>query len=114
MIHHRQRLPLGLESRNHLPTVHPRLDNLQRHLAPHRPNLLGHVHHAHPTPADLLQQLVRPDTGANSLGREAFGFGYPKARRWRLQKAARVLVSLQQRFHLFSQLGISSARSIQK
>ena len=31
MIHHRQRLPLGFETGDHLPRVHSRLDDLQRH-----------------------------------------------------------------------------------
>ena len=36
MIHHRQRLPLGLEAGDHLPGVHPQLDDLQRDLAADR------------------------------------------------------------------------------
>jgi hypothetical protein len=31
MVHHRQGLPLGLEAGDHLPRIHPRLDDLQRH-----------------------------------------------------------------------------------
>ncbi len=61
MIHHRQRLPLGLEAGDHLPRVHPRLDDLQRHPALDRLGLLGHVDDAHAPFANLLEQLVRAD-----------------------------------------------------
>ena len=61
MIHHRQGLPLGLEPREHLPRIHARLDDLQRHATPDRRLLLGHVDDAEAPFADLLQQLVRPD-----------------------------------------------------
>ena len=61
MIHHRQRLPLGLKSGDHLPGVHAELDDLERHPAPDRLRLLGHVHDAHAAFADLLQQLVGAD-----------------------------------------------------
>jgi hypothetical protein len=40
MIHHRQRLPLGLEADDNLLGVLAQLDNLQRHFAPHRLLLL--------------------------------------------------------------------------
>ncbi len=61
VIHERQRLPLGLEARQHLTAVHPRLEELQCHLAAHRLLLLGHEDHAKPALADLLQQAVTPD-----------------------------------------------------
>ena len=40
MIHQREGLPLGLEPRDDLAAVHPRLDDLERHLAPDRFRLL--------------------------------------------------------------------------
>ena len=68
MIHHRQRLPLLLEARDHLLRVHPQLDDLQRHAPPHRLLLLRHPDHAEAALADLLEQLVRPDLLADSSG----------------------------------------------
>jgi hypothetical protein len=68
MLHDRQRLPLSLESRDHLPRVHARLEDFQRHLASNRLRLLGHEHHAEAPLADLLEQLVRADDRAGTLG----------------------------------------------
>ena len=64
MVHHRQRLPLRFKAGDHLAAVHPRLDQLQGHLAFDRLGLLGHVDHAHPAFTDDLQQFVRADLGA--------------------------------------------------
>ena len=61
MVHHRQRLPLGLEAGDHLLAVHARLDDLERDAAADRLLLLGHVDHAHAPFADLLQELVGAD-----------------------------------------------------
>ncbi len=61
VVHHGQGLALGLETSDHLPGVHARLDDLQRHPPLDRLGLLGHVDHAHAAFADLLQQLVRTD-----------------------------------------------------
>jgi hypothetical protein len=41
MVHECQRLPLGLEAGDDLPRVHPRLDNLEGHLALDGGGLLG-------------------------------------------------------------------------
>ena len=68
MVHHRQRLPLGLEPGDHLPRVHARLDDLQRHAPLDRLVLLGHEDDAHAAFADLLQQLVGADLGAGLFG----------------------------------------------
>ena len=67
MIHHRQGLPFRLETCNHLPRIHTRLDDLQRHTALNRLLLLGHVDHAHAAFADLLQQLERADLRTGCL-----------------------------------------------
>ena len=67
MVHHRQRLPLGLEAGDHLPAVHARLDDLQRDAAADRLLLLGHIDDAHAPFADLLQQLVRADLRAGTF-----------------------------------------------
>ena len=58
MVHQRQRLPLRLEPRDNLARVHAGLDDLERYLALHRLDLLGHEHRAETTFADLLEQLV--------------------------------------------------------
>jgi len=58
MIHHRQRLPFGLEAGDHLFRVHPQLDDLERHPPAHRLGLFGHIDHPAAALADLLHQLV--------------------------------------------------------
>jgi hypothetical protein len=55
MVHHGQGLPLGLEAGDHLPAVHPRLDDLEGDLALDGLGLLGHENGAHAAFADLLQ-----------------------------------------------------------
>src|SRR5262249_27460755 len=78
MIHHRQRLPLGLKSGNDLPGIHPELDDLQRDHAAHGLFLLGHEDHAEAAFADLLEELVAADP-------RTWGFGglpsWPRCRR---------------------------------
>ena len=67
MIHHRQRLPLGLEPGDDLLGVHAQLDDLERHAPPHRLGLLGDIDHAAPAFADALQQLVAPERLAHGF-----------------------------------------------
>ena len=67
VIHHRQRLPLGLEPGDDLGGIHARLDDLERDLAADRLFLLGHVDDTHAPFADLLEQLVGPDPRARAL-----------------------------------------------
>ena len=67
MVHHRQRLPLGLEAGDHLLGVHARLDDLQRDAAADRLGLLGDIDDAHAPFADLLQQLVGADERADAF-----------------------------------------------
>jgi hypothetical protein len=80
VVHQRQRLPLGLEPRQHLPRVHPRLDKLDGHRALDRLGLLRHPHRPHAPLADLLQELVASGQhhaallrAARSPGRRARG-----------------------------------------
>ena len=54
VVHHRQRLALGLEAGQHFPGVHPGLDDLQRHPAGDRLALLGHPDGAEAALANLL------------------------------------------------------------
>ena len=69
MVHHRQRLPLGLEPRDDLLGVHPQLDDLERHAPPDRLGLLGDIDHSAPAFADTLQQLVAPERLAHGFVR---------------------------------------------
>ena len=57
MVHHRQRLPLGLEAGDDLSAVQAGLDDFEGDLALNGLGLLGHEHRAHPAFADLLQSL---------------------------------------------------------
>jgi len=63
VIHHRQRLPLRFKSRDHLPRVHPQLDDFHRDDPMNRLPLLGPVHRAHPAFADHAKDVMRPDFG---------------------------------------------------
>ena len=62
VIHERECLALGLETSHHLLGVHARLDDLDRHPAPDRFELLGQPDLAHAALADDLEKPVRPDT----------------------------------------------------
>ncbi len=64
VIHDGQGLSFGFEPGDHLPGIHPGLDQLQRHTAFDRFGLLGHIDHAHAPFADFLQQFVRADLRA--------------------------------------------------
>jgi hypothetical protein len=69
MVHEGQRLPLGLETSDHLAAVHARLDDLESNLALDRLRLLGHVDGAHAAFADLLQQLIGTDDCPSTFAR---------------------------------------------
>ena len=58
VVHHRQSLSLLLESLEHGPRVHARLDELQGDLALDRLGLLGDPDLAHAPFADLLKQCI--------------------------------------------------------
>ena len=68
VVHQGQGLPLGVEAGQRLLGVHAQFDDLQGDLANHRLGLLGHVDGAEAAFADLLQQLVRTDLGAQGFG----------------------------------------------
>jgi hypothetical protein len=68
MVHHRKRLPLGLEARDDLLRVHAELDDFQRHTPAHRHLLFGHPHDAEAALSDLLKQFISPDAIARFLG----------------------------------------------
>ena len=67
MVHQRQRLTFGLEPGDDFPGVHAGLDDFERHLAMHRLELLGHVHHAKSAFPNLLEQLVTSDHRPGAL-----------------------------------------------
>ena len=106
MIHHRQRLPLGLEARDDLLRVHAELDDLERHAAPHRLLLLGHVDDAAAAFADLLEQLVAANPVARLLRDENGG---SESVVWTVRKFRRSIMRLKQRKHLLLQLRITAA-----
>jgi hypothetical protein len=88
MVHHRQRLTLGLESGDDLLGVHAEFDHLERHTSAHRLGLLSDIDHAAAALADFLQNLVAPDSLADGLvgrvrklglhGRRGGGRGFRK------------------------------------
>ncbi len=61
MGHDRERLPLGLESRDDLGGVHSRLDHFDRDMALDRAGLLGEPDLAHSTGADRSNEPIRTD-----------------------------------------------------
>jgi len=61
MVHQGEGLPLGLEPGDHLAGVHAGLDDLERHRATYRFQLLGPPHLPHTTLANLFQQAIGPD-----------------------------------------------------
>src|SRR5262245_35636953 len=61
MVHHGQRLPLGLKTGNDLATIEALLDDLQRDAPTNRSLLFSHPDLAHATFTDPLEQFVRAD-----------------------------------------------------
>ncbi len=117
MVHHRQRLPLGLEPGDDLLRVHAQFDDLERHATSHRFSLLGYIHHAAPALADALQQLVAPERLAHRFvgrigeieldgGSARFGL--------RGQKRFGLLVRGEQSFQALAQGGVAGASLIQE
>ena len=67
MVHHRERLTLGLEARHDLATVHTQLDQLERHLSSNRLVLAGEPDRPHPPATQGLDQLVPTDPPSGSF-----------------------------------------------
>ena len=119
MVHHGQRLPLGLEAGHDLLAVHARLDDLERDLALHRLRLLSHPDDAHAAFADLLQQLVRADYRARAFAMRDSGPWFavqgregPRGRQGSgrpVQETAGFAVNLEKLPYLLLQLGIPAA-----
>ena len=114
VIHDRQRLPLGLEPRDHLAGVHPRLDHLQRDLTPHRVRLLGHEDDSEPAFADLLQELVRPDQRPRTLFYQRQIGEHQDGRRRVLEETAGLIVFSQQCLQPLPGRGLAIACPVEK
>ena len=114
MVHHRQRLPLGLEAGDHLPRVHARLDDLERDRPLDRLGLLGHEHDAHAAFADLLQQLVRPDDRAGPLGDRPVDGSAGFVDISSVQETIFSLVGPQKELYALPQCNVSTARVVEK
>ena len=62
MVHHRQRLTFGLESRDNLAGVHSQLDHFEGDKASHGFFLLGYENRAAAALADLLENLIAAES----------------------------------------------------
>ena len=121
VVHQGQRLAFRTEAGQDLAAVHAGLDELQRHRAPHRLGLLGHVDRAHPTLADRLEELVGADHRAGVLvicridgGAIPLLEPYAPEGRWvnrggLLEEAADQRVRRQQPIHLAAQVSVAAA-----
>ncbi len=76
MVHHGQRLPLGLEAGDDRARVHAELDDFQRDAAPNGFLLVGQVHHAAAAFPDFLEQLVTVNVVAGRFGERGIGGGF--------------------------------------
>ena len=68
MVHERQCLAFGLETRHDLPGIHTQLDELQGDPAANRFALLCQVYYAHPPLAEDIQDPVGPPEERNPKG----------------------------------------------
>ena len=109
MVHHRQRLPLGLEAGDDLLGVHAQLDDLERDAAPDRLLLLGHIDHAAAAFADFLEQLVAADDRAEFFRKRLV------KRRWmelisrRAHEAAGFVMRIKQRLDASAKLVVGTS-----
>ncbi len=116
VVHHRQCLPLLLETGHNLTGVHAQLDDLERDAACDGLLLLGHEDRAEAALADELQQLVRPDPRARGFmercidrhGSRLDVRGHIACRR--PHKVSGPSVGIEQSSHLGQQLGVALAR----
>ena len=113
MVHHGQRLPLGLEAGDDLAAVHAGLDDLEGDLALHRLGLLGHEDGAHAAFANLLKQLVRADDRARAF-QQGLVDGRTAGNRRLFQKTPRPEMIHDQFFDVAPEFRIVAASLIQK
>ena len=117
MVHHRQRLPLGLEPGDDLLGVHAQLDDFQRDAPPHRLGLLGDIDHAAAAFADAFQQLVAPERLAHGFVRgvrEVDLEGGTGCVRLCGQQGVGLVVSHEQGFETSPQGWIPDARAVEE
>ena len=113
MVHHRQRLPLGLEAGDNLLRVHAQFDDLERDLAFDRFALLGHVDRAEAAFTDQLKEFVLVDLCAGLLsdgggcGRSGVVIGRVR------EKLALALVRCEHGVDLRAHLRIAAARAFE-
>jgi hypothetical protein len=117
MIHQGERLPFGLEARHHLLCIHAELDHFQRHAAPHRLLLFGHVNHTASAFADLLEQFIAFDLLSGFFHRMR---SHCRRRlnglcrvQWLRKESTRLAVGLQKLLHALAQRGIPRASVVQ-
>ena len=114
MVHEGQRLPLRIKSGDDLLGIHPQLDDLQGHAAADRSLLVGHIHDAAATLADLLEEFVMANHVAGLLGGsdvEANSAGRFPARVWLVQESSGLFVRPQERFDALAQPRVLAARA---
>ena len=68
MIHHRDGLAFGFETRNHFGVADAGLDNFHRHAAADGMVLVGNEHKPEAAFADFFSNPVRTDRGADHVG----------------------------------------------
>jgi hypothetical protein len=115
--HEGQRLPLGLEARDDALRIHAQLDDLERHLPPHRLRLFGQINDPATAFADLLKQCVAANAVAGLFSeRERRGPGsrWRRAHERRLQKLLRPFVGFNQARQLLKQRRVVTAGPLQE
>jgi hypothetical protein len=109
VIHQGQGLLFGLEAGEHFAAVHPRLDDLQGHLAADGLLLVGHVHHAHAPFTDLLDQLIGANPGTRLFGNPGQLAGCSRARGGGLQEVRRFVMCGQEPFDTAAERFVATA-----
>ena len=115
MVHHGQRLAFGIEAGQHRARVHPRLDQLDGHVASDRLPLFGQPDGPHAPFADRFDQLVAP--GDHRAGLDLAGRGLCRVHRWidmPRQQTARIVVGPQQGFDTLAEGLVGPTRCLNK
>jgi hypothetical protein len=114
VIHHRERLPLLLEARDHFLRIHSHLDDLERYASAHRVFLVGHPHHPEAAFTDLLAQFVRADHFAGVLWLQPRKLSLDLGRKRRSFEKRVLAVIGEQFLHLAAQRGILPAGTVKE
>jgi hypothetical protein len=114
MVHHRKRLPFRFETRDDLPRIHARLDDLERYRAADRLHLLCHKDNAHAAFTNLLQQLVGAYDVARSLKREILAEARRTITGHRFQELISPIAGLEKPHDSRAELGIVTALPVEK